>query len=106
MSGGGASVGGSEIDALYEEASATDALAAERTFLAAERTLLAWLRSGFAMFVAGVTATKVFDDPAIVLTGGVLTVSSVAALATGVVRYRTSRFRTLRVLRRSASVRR
>jgi len=102
----GAAVGTSSIDALYEEASATDALAAERTFLAAERTLLAWLRSGFAMFVTGVTATKLFDDPGIVGTGVVLAVGSAAALATGVVRYRTSRSRTLRVLRRSAGAKR
>ena len=44
----------------YLAVSVTDALAAERTVLAAERTFLAYLRSAFALFVAGVTGAQLW----------------------------------------------
>lgn len=37
-----------------------DVLALDRTYLANERTLLAYLRSAFALFVAGVSFLKLF----------------------------------------------
>jgi uncharacterized membrane protein YidH (DUF202 family) len=89
------------LESLYAAASATDALAAERTFLASERTLLAWLRSAFAMFVTGVTATQVFQASGLVGLGAGLATCSLAVFLTGIVRFRRSNARTLQVLHRA-----
>lgn len=85
---------------LYEAVSATDGLAAERTFLAAERTLLAYLRAALTMFLVGVTGVRLLLDPVLITVAYLLAGASLLVFAFGVARYKRSEGAVRRVMRR------
>lgn len=87
-------------ETLFDVASVTDGLAAERTFLAAERTLLAYLRTAFGMFLVGVTGARLLEDSLLVGVGYTLAVSSLLVVAFGLRRFRRSKRATARILGR------
>lgn len=87
-------------ESLYEAVSATDGLAAERTFLAAERTLLSYLRTALTMFLAGVTGARLLDDAVLTTVGYLLAGVSMLVLAFGIMRYRRAEDAARRVMRR------
>ena len=88
---------------FYDRVGVRDGLAAERTVLAAERTFLAYVRSAFAMFVAGVSGAHLLSHPALKSTGYVLTLLSIGVFVVGIFRFRASLKETRKMLRRLES---
>lgn len=86
--------------------SVTDALAAERTVLAAERTFLAYLRSSFALFVAGVTGAQLLEAQWLLVVAYSLAIIAPLVLLIGAHRLRTSRRVVAELLARMADERR
>ena len=87
-------------ESFYDSVPVTDGLAGQRTFLANERTLLAYVRTAFAMFVAGLTGAHLLEDRVLVAVGQVLAVTALVVLMVGFWRYRLSRRATVRMLQR------
>lgn len=85
---------------LYEHLPVKDGLAAERTVLAAERTFLAYMRSAFAIFITGLTGSRLLTDHILVGTSYVLAVVSLGVFAVGIWRFARSRRETSAMLRR------
>ncbi|MBK6576423.1 MAG: DUF202 domain-containing protein [Sandaracinaceae bacterium] len=90
----------------YLAVSVTDALAAERTVLAAERTFLAYLRSAFALFVAGVTGAQLLEAQWLLAVAYALAIIAPLVLLVGVQRLRASRRVVAELLARMANERR
>lgn len=90
----------------YLAVSVTDALAAERTVLAAERTFLAYVRSSFALFVAGVTGAQLLEAQWLLAVAYALAIIAPLVLLVGVQRLRTSRRVVAELLARMANERR
>jgi putative membrane protein len=65
-----------------------DQLALDRTRLANERTVLAYIRTAFMLFVAGVTALKLFvETPAVVVTAWLFVGLGILVMLLGIWRF-------------------
>jgi len=103
--GPGVRYGGRLMRADYLAVSLADALAAERTVLAAERTFLSYLRSGFALFVAGVTGAQLLHVEWLLIVANVLAVIAPLVLLFGAFRLYSSRRVVRALLGEKAAVR-
>ncbi|HDL02879.1 MAG: DUF202 domain-containing protein [Deltaproteobacteria bacterium] len=66
-------------------------LNAARTILANERTLLSYIRTALALFIAGLTFVRFFDNRIIEIIGWVFIPLGLINLVLGIVRYRATR---------------
>ncbi len=85
---------------LYDRVPVRDGLAGERTVLSAERTFLAYVRTSFAMFIAGLTGAHLLQSTLIRVSAYAITVMSVVVFAVGIWRFKKSREETLCLLSR------
>jgi len=66
-------------------------LNAARTILANERTVLSYIRTSLALFIAGITFIRFFDNRIIEIIGWVFIPLGLINLALGIIRYRGTR---------------